>query len=46
MRVLLAIVRAVWSTQGVLGGCWGGPREYRDGMGEWTYSAHWLSRER
>jgi hypothetical protein len=46
MRILLAIVEAVLSTKGVLGGCWGGPREPHDGMGEWTYSAHWLSRER
>lgn len=46
MRVLLAIVEAVLSTKGVLGGCWGGPRGLRDGMGEWTYSAHWLSKER
>ncbi len=46
MRILLAIVEAVLSTKGVLGGCCGGQRPYLDGMGEWTYSAHWLTRER
>ncbi len=46
MRFAPAIVEAVWSTKGELGGCWGGPRDYREGTGEWTYSAHWLSRER
>ena len=39
----LALVEAVWSTRGVLSGCWG---DGCDGIGEWTYSAHWLSRER
>ena len=47
MRILLAIVEAVLSTKGVLGGCCcGGERAHLEGMGEWTYSAHWLTRER
>lgn len=45
MRLLLVLLNAVWSTRGVLHGCWGGDRESADGMGEWTYSAHWRSRE-
>jgi hypothetical protein len=43
MRVALALVEAVLSTRGVLSGCWD---DGCDGIGEWTYSAHWLSRER
>jgi hypothetical protein len=46
MRLALAIVEAVWSTRGVLGSCWPRLGENTDGVGEWTYSAHWLSRER
>jgi hypothetical protein len=46
MRVALALVEAVWSTRGVRSGCWGGLGDGCDGIGEWTYSAHWLSRER
>ena len=45
MHVALALVEAVWSTRGVLSGCWGGV-DGCDGIGEWTYSAHWPSRER
>jgi hypothetical protein len=40
--IVLAIVEAVWS----INGCWGDLRDSCDGMGEWTYSAHWRSRER
>ena len=43
MRVALALVEAVWSTRGVFSG---GLGDGCDGIGEWTYSAHWLSRER
>ena len=46
MRVALALLEAVWSTRGVLSGCWGGPGDYCDGMSEWTYSARWHNRER
>ena len=46
MRIVLALVETVWSTRGVLRGCWGDFGDYCDGMGEWTYSAHWRSRER
>jgi len=46
MRIALALVEAVWSTRGVLRGCLGGSDDFLDGMGEWTYSAHWHSRER
>ena len=45
MRIALAVVDAVWSTRGVLNGCWGSSGD-SDGIGEWTYSAHWLSGER
>jgi hypothetical protein len=45
MRIALAVVDAVWSTRGVLSGCWGSSGD-GDGIGEWAYSAHWLSRER
>jgi hypothetical protein len=54
--IVLALVEAVWSLKGilpggvlpggVLNGGWGGPGESCDGMGEWTNSAHWRSRER
>lgn len=54
--IVLALVEAVWSLKGilpggvlpggVLNGGRGGPGESCDGMGEWTYSAHWRSRER
>lgn len=44
--IVLAVVEAVWSTKGVMRGCWGGLWDICDGMGEWTYSAHWRSRER
>ncbi len=44
--IVLALVEAVWSTKGVLSGCWDGLGEPFEGMGEWTYSAHWRSRER
>jgi hypothetical protein len=46
MRLAFAIVEAVWSTRGVLFGGWAGLGDNGDGAGEWTYSAHWLSRER
>jgi hypothetical protein len=46
MRLALAIVEAVFSTRGVLSGCCSGLGEGRDGAGEWTYLANWLSRER
>ena len=44
--IVLAMVEAVWSLKGVMGGCCGGLGESCDGIGEWTYSAHWRSRER
>ena len=44
--IVLALVEAVWSTKGVVSGCWDGLGESCDGMGDWTYSAHWRSRER
>ena len=44
--IVLAMVEAVWSLKGVMGGCWGGLGESCDGIGEWTSSAHWRSRER
>jgi hypothetical protein len=46
MRLALSIFETVWSTKGVLGGCRGGEGDGCDGIGEWTYSAHWLSKER
>lgn len=44
--IVFALVNAVWSTQGVLRGCWGGEGESSEAMGDWTYSTHWRSRER
>ena len=46
MRMAFALVETVWSTKGVLRGCWGSCEDFPDGMGEWTYSTHWRSRER
>jgi hypothetical protein len=46
MRLAFAIVETVWSTRGVFSAAWLGIGEGSDGAGEWTYSAHWLSRER
>ena len=45
MRLAIAVVEAVWSTRGVFSGGWYVLGKSEDG-GEWTYSAHWLSRER
>lgn len=42
MRILLALLSAVWSTRGVLRGC---GEEFAEGHGEWISSAHWRSRE-
>lgn len=44
--IILALDEAVWSTKGVSRSCWGGLGGFCDGTGEWTYSAHWRSRER
>jgi hypothetical protein len=46
MRVALALVEAVLSTRGAFRASWHGLGDCGDGAGEWTYSAHWLSRER
>ena len=46
MRMALALVNAVWSTRGVLRGCWQDCDDSLEGMREWTYSANWHSRER
>ena len=44
--IVFALAEAVWATRGVMRGCRGGPGEFCDGIGEWTYSAHWPSKER
>lgn len=43
---VLALAEAVWSTRGVMRGAWGAFGDSCDWVDEWTYSAHWRSRER
>ena len=47
-RLALAlVVNTRRSAQDALSSCWLGLGDKSsDGAGEWTYSAHWLSRER
>lgn len=46
MRALAALLKVFWYTDGVLRGCWDSEFDHPDGIGLWTYSALWRSRER